>query len=79
MVLRDNKGSLKKSVSETKALREIGFYALCSGGKNFITHSAKKFQIWSQKFLTLQSNSEWSKIWINVKNWSDLMSNTGII
>ena len=40
MVLRDNKGSLKKSILETK--ERWGFYALCSGGKNLITHGARK-------------------------------------
>ena len=34
VVVMIDKGSFKKSVSETKALREMGFFALCSESKN---------------------------------------------
>ena len=43
-VLRENKGSFKKRVFQ-KALREMGFYALCSGSKKLITHSASNFGV----------------------------------
>ena len=42
LILALIRGHSKKSVSETRAPREVGFFALCSGGKNLITHSAKK-------------------------------------
>ena len=39
------RGHSKKSVSKTKAPREVGFFALCSGGKNMKPHSARKNSI----------------------------------
>ena len=41
-VTKFDKGSVKKSVSETRAPKEVGFLALCSGGKNMIIYSARK-------------------------------------
>jgi len=72
------RGQPQKSVSETKALKEVVFllenivfflanYALVFlGGKNF------KFDF---KSFWLHWNSEWSAKWVIFKNWEDLMSN----